>query len=188
MQFFRALANLVRLPRESGGSVLVEFAMAVPVFVGLLLGGIEVARYALAVQKLDRVAASVADLVARLDGVTTADLDDVFAAARLVAAPLDMAGRGRVIVSAIADTGTGDRVHWQRLDGGALTAASSVGVAGGFASVPGAITIPDGESIVVAEVVYAWSPLLVPWLGGERTLRQRAVHRPRLVRVLDLTP
>lgn len=161
--------------------------MAVPVFVGLLTGGVEIARYALAVQKLDRVAASVADLVTRVDAVSQADLDDVFAGARLVAAPLDMAGRGRVIVSAVADTGSGDRVLWQRGDGG-MTAASGVGLPGGLASVPGAIAIANGESLVVAEIVYAWAPLIVPWLGGERTLRQHAVHRPRLVRILDLTP
>ena len=182
------LQAIYRLSREARGSVLVEFAMAVPVFVGLLTGGVEIARYALAVQKLDRVAASVADLVARIDAVGQADLDDVFAAARLVAAPLDMAGRGRVIVSAIADTGAGDLVLWQRLDGGALAAASGVGVHGGPASVPGAIPVATGESLIVAEVVYAWSPLIVPWLGGDRTLRQRAVHRPRLVRILELTP
>ena len=58
---------LKALGRDRRGALAVEAAMAVPVLAVLLLGGVEVTRFVLLNQKLERTSATVADLVSRSD-------------------------------------------------------------------------------------------------------------------------
>ena len=56
---------LGRLKRDRRGILAVEMAIATPVVIGLLLSGIEVTRYVLLNQKIERASATMADLVSR---------------------------------------------------------------------------------------------------------------------------
>src|SRR5690606_39143569 len=108
---------LRRLARDRSGAAMIELAFAVPVLTLILLGGCEATRYVLLNQKLERAAAATADLVAQLDGITEAQLDDLFDAATEAVEPFDLAADGRIVVSSIyrmdANPAT---VAWQRLD------------------------------------------------------------------------
>lgn len=50
--------------RDSRASILVEFAIIAPILIMMLLGGVELGRFILLDQKLDRTAMTVADLIA----------------------------------------------------------------------------------------------------------------------------
>ena len=83
---------LKALGRDRRGALAVEAAMAVPVLAVLLLGGVEVTRFVLLNQKLERTSATVADLVSRSEKIYAAELPTVFAAAGFSFDPFDLAG------------------------------------------------------------------------------------------------
>ncbi|NJO36392.1 MAG: hypothetical protein HC871_00745 [Rhizobiales bacterium] len=80
------------LCREQG-NVVVEFALALPVLLLLLLASAELGRFVLLNQKIDRVAITMSDLVARAETISESDLDDIFGAAAHVAEPFDLSAR-----------------------------------------------------------------------------------------------
>jgi Flp pilus assembly protein TadG len=171
---------LLRLLRDRRGMALTELAAAAPVLMLLVLAGTEIARYSLLNQKLDRVASSMGDLVAQADTLTAAQLDQLFAASTPVAWPFDFPVSGRVIVSAVVDNGGTPRVNWQRGGGGAFAAASRVGTAGRTATLPAGMTVRAGDTLIVAEVFFGFSPVLYPAVAPAATLYHAAFFRPRL--------
>ncbi len=147
----------------------------------LMLGSAEMARFVILHQKVDRVAVTTSDLVARAETINETELDDIFDAADYVAQPFDLAGLGIVIVSAITnDDGTGATVAWQRSGGGTGTHTSQIGVEGGAAGLGADFEVREGETAIIAEVFYDFEPFLSELIVEPQTLYRRAHHRPRL--------
>lgn len=166
--------------RDRRGTILAEWALAMPVIVVILLGGFEVARFALLQQKLDRLATTVGDIVAQAETMTAAEMDRIFAATSTIMAPFAVGDRGRVIVSSImASSGQPARVLWQRGGGGTLAETSEMGAAGTNALLPAGFVVRDGESVIVAETYYDFTPMFAPVLVPARRLYHRAMFRPR---------
>jgi Flp pilus assembly protein TadG len=165
----------------ASGNAAVEFALALPVLMLLMLGSAEMARFVILHQKVDRVAVTTSDLVARAETINETELDDIFDAADYVAQPFDLAGLGIVIVSAITnDDGTGATVAWQRSGGGSGTHTSQIGVEGGVADLGADFEVREGETAIIAEVFYDFEPFLSALIVEPQTLYRRAHHRPRL--------
>lgn len=178
----RARDFLRRLAKQQEGAVLSELAMATIVLVPMILGVVEISRYALLTQKLDRVAMTVGDLVSRGENLTTAQINDIFAAVPFLIQPFEMGSRGRVIITAIENPSgaVGPRVAWRREGAGTLTASSTLGAVGANAVVPSPVVLIDNEVIVVTEVFYRFEPFLLPELLPSATVRHSFVFRPRL--------
>lgn len=164
------------------GSLAVEAAMAVPVLAVLLLGGVEVTRFVLLNQKLERTSATVADLVSRSEKIFAAELPTLFVAAGFTFDPFDLAGDGRVIVSSIYKTsGTPPRVIWQRAFG-AGGGTSAFGTQGVDAILPDGLVVRDGENVIVSETFFDFVPLFAGDVVGlleARRLSTFSVMRPR---------
>lgn len=174
-------APALRALRCRAGNVAVEFALAVPVLLLLMLGSVEMARFIILNQKLDRVATTISDLVARAETIDEAALDDIFTAAGEVAAPFDLADLGVVIVSSVTNPdGTGPEVAWQRSGGGSLSATSQIGTEGNGATLAGDFDVREGETAIISEVYFDFEPFLSELIVTPRTLYTRAHHRPRL--------
>ena len=167
------------LLRSRRGAILPEFAAAMPVLVLMLLGGMEISRYVLLHQKLDRVAASMGDLVAQAEEITAADLDNLFDAAGFVAAPFTMGANGIVVISSVGLVGTQPKVSWQRAGGGSLSASSDIGTTGAVATLPDGLSVAAGTTLIVAEVFYAYTPWILGGVTAPATLYHRAFFRPR---------
>jgi Flp pilus assembly protein TadG len=174
--------RLAALARNEEGAVLVELAAAMIVLVPVILSVVELTRYALLTQKLDRVAMTVGDLVSRGENLTPAQITDIFAAVPFLLQPFEMGAKGRVIVTGIENPvgSTPPRVVWRREGAGTLTATSTLGALNANAAVPSPIALADNEVIVVTEVFYRFEPLLLPALMPEATVRHSFVFRPRL--------
>jgi Flp pilus assembly protein TadG len=171
---------LIRLPvRNRDGGVMIEFGFAMPLLITLLLGGVELGRYVLLHQKLDRTAMTVADLVARVSSVSTSDLDTVLSAASLVMAPFDLADRGRVIISAVREDSGSPQVIWQRGGAGSLSVTSDLGVQGANATLTDDELVSTTQGIVVGETYFEYSPWFIQMIPST-TIRHVAVFRPRL--------
>ncbi|MGI9434020.1 MAG: TadE/TadG family type IV pilus assembly protein [Geminicoccaceae bacterium] len=163
------------------GNVAVEFALILPVLLLLFLASAELGRFVLLHQKVDRVAVTASDLVARAETISEAEIDDVFIAAAQVAEPFDLGGRGRVVVSSVVnEDGNGATVAWQRSGGGIFSAPSQIGTEGGIASLPTDFVVREGENAIISEVFFDFEPFLSELIVAPQTLYRRAHHRPRL--------
>lgn len=186
---------LARFRRENRGSILVETAGAIPIVVLLAMGGAEFARYVLLHQKLDRVAASVGDLIAQQETINEQQLADIFSSIDDVLAPFDLGTEGVVIVSSSAiPTGGVDcdtaEILWQRT-AGTYSASSQVGSAGGSAtypSVPGGFCVRVGETVISSEMFYQYTPFFWNDLIGTSQIYKFAVFRPRLSKLDTVLP
>jgi TadE-like protein len=178
-EFFGRLRQLAENRR---GGVLVETAFALPVLAFLLLGCIEMAQYLLVHQKLDRAAATMADLVSQPATISAAEVDQLFDAADHVLEPFDLADHGRVIVTSISrepDDPTG-MVDWQREGGGSLVAYSKIGVPGGPAEMPDGFEVREGENLIAAEIFFEYEPLFFTSLLHGGVVWHNAYRRSRL--------
>ena len=83
------------------GSVLVEFALALPVLFSLLMVCVDYFQLILMTQKVQRLSATMGDLVAQADSLSAAQLDSLFVACATIVQPFNHATSGKVIVSAV---------------------------------------------------------------------------------------
>lgn len=177
------------------GVSAVEFALTLPLFIGLMGAGIELSFVMITSMKVQRLATMTADLVAR-DGasenrLSEAQIYDILYAMDVAAKPLDVRERGRVIVSAVMgeDTnrdGTGDtnRIMWQRFDGGLTDAPRLIGCWSMTDRTDGIPRVLNaGEPLFHAQVSYAYEPMFsrafVDWLQVPRIITRTATYRGR---------
>lgn len=173
-----SLPRLRRLLADEAGGPAVEWALTLPLLGAILLGGVEVGRLIILDQKMDRVAGTIADLVAQAETLTAVEVDNLLGAAAHIATPFDLGGSGAVIVSSVTAGATGGaKVNWQRKVGG-LAQASGVGVPGTAAALP--IALAANETVIVAESYYDFRPAFYAAVVPARTMRHLALFRPRL--------
>lgn len=163
------------------GTALVEFALALPVLVLLLLASVEYSTLLLMTQKSQRLAATMADLIAQADDPLTAvQVDTLFNAAAHVMEPFDHNTDGLVILSAVTLSGGKPVVAWQRADAGHFVAASGVGQPGKTAILPAGLPLRSGEVVIVAEAFQKFDPIFTTTVMPARTIYEQAYYRPRL--------
>lgn len=173
------MPRLARFIRRREGVIAVELALAVPLLLVVLLGGVELGRLTLLNLKLEHAANGLADLVTRDDSVSTTALDAIFATIDQVVAPFEFAPRGVAFVSAVSkDEGAPPKVFWQVKGPGALDSSSRVGAEGGAATVPAEVAPADRQTVVVAELVYSYQPMFARFLSPT-LLRKQAYYKPR---------
>jgi Flp pilus assembly protein TadG len=171
---------LKRLFKDRSGNALIETAFVMPILVLIILGGVEISRYVLLNEKLDSVAASIGDLVAQAETISATDVDNLFEAAKFVIKPFSLGDNGAVMVSSVGATdGDPPTVRWRRSGGGALSVTSELGAVGANATLPAGFTVPSGDSTIVAEVFYDYTPWLLSSVTSPPRLYHRAMFRPR---------
>ena len=169
-----------RFARAEDGTSLAEFAIMVPILTTLLLGGVDVARLAVLQQKLDRAASTVGDMVSQGQTITAAQLNDIFNSVAPVIQPFPTA-RGLVIVTSVgASGGAAAAINWQRSGGGSLSATSAIGRPGQAPVLPTGFVVRDGETVIVAESFYNFTPIFLPATVLPRQIYHRSMYRPRL--------
>lgn len=85
-----------RFARARSGASAVEFAIIVPILLGLFMAAVELPRAFSTAKRLDLAASTMADLISG----TNPPLDEVFAAAQAVATPYDIGAAGIVLTAA----------------------------------------------------------------------------------------
>ncbi len=166
---------------------MLEFAFAMPVLIGLLMGGFEFARFALVNQKMERVTSFVGDFVARAEALDESDFDDYFAAAGQIGVPFDIFGDGNIIITSVTGETGGPEVLWQQVGAGAILDASQVGAPGDAAVLPTGFNVDEGEGLVISEVYFDFEPLMLASLIPARRLYYQAIYRPRNTAILAMT-
>lgn len=167
---------LRRLRRSQHGIALTEFAFALPIFVTLLFGGLEIINLVMAHMRISQIAITVADNAGRVrQGIDEADIYEVFAGADLVGGS-EFAQNGRVILSSLEpnkETGSkaGQMINWQRCHG-SLSVTPRYGtqdkgrndasLASGLGPTGGKIKAANGTAVMFVEVSYRYTPKILP--------------------------
>jgi Flp pilus assembly protein TadG len=182
------LRKLARFGRDQRGVAAMEFAILASVLTFALLGGTELSRYTLMHQKMDRVSASVSNMVAQSSTMKTVDFDNMWAAAVQVSRPFDLGGTdSKVIISFIvAETDTNYRINWQRSGAGTATQTSQLGNEGDLATMPTGVAMKQGDTIVAVEVFATYTPFVFAELVGSALVYHRSFDQPRLTDMITL--
>jgi len=181
--------------RSEAGIAYVEFALILPVLIALFMGSVEVTRYILVTQKTQKVAMTVADVVAQAQTISTADLANIVLAGSQIMQPYTFGASGYIIISSVTQTGTQTasnppKISWQYTGGGSMNPApaSRIGVTGGAAILPNNIPLNSGDNIIVTEVYYNYTPLLVTnGIVGNNLIYQTGLYKPRLASLSALS-
>ena len=194
----RLTGMLACLARSQSGTSAVEFALIVPVIIGLGMTGSEVAYLASAQLQVSQIAVSVADNASRLGQtdntavtptIGESDVNSVLFGAMKQGGALNLQANGRVILSSLElDVPTGKQyLHWQRCSG-SLTQASRYGIQGtgltgaalaGVGNGSGQVTAPSGSAVMVAEVYYQYQGLFGNYFVNTPIIRQEAAFLNR---------
>jgi hypothetical protein len=191
--------------REKSGIAMTEFAICLPALCVLIMGGLELGNTTLAYMRVHNIAIKTADNAARVRiSIDEADINEIFAGAKLMGAPIDFAQNGRIILSSIEpvmNTATPPQVvnqylRWQRCTGANAansthgaegTGATGTAQAAGY-GVPGGarITAAAKTAVMLVEVVYTYQPLVSNRWFGSRTIKsvQTITVRERTDQVL----
>lgn len=177
-----------RLLRETRGVSALEFALIAPVLIALAIGTIEFGRLIMLSFKLQNGSFILADLAARDRTLSEGQLANIFLAIDKVIEPFEFAASGTAIVTSVTGNAVDTPIiNWQREGSGALPETSAIGAPGEEADLPATLTLTSGETVIVAEVFYAFEPIF--GLTAEpRTLYRVAYFKPRLGTLDTLLP
>jgi len=180
------------------GASVIEFAIILPVLALFLIGTVELSRFALLHQKVDKTANAMADFLTQGCSVRFADMDGFASTAAQIMRPFAFSGTIIFSTASFRDTGiepcSGTNVtciNWQYRPIG--TESSQIGSVGGNATYPGNYTVLPGQIAAAAEVSYNYEPLiagtdiLIPSLAPQ-ILYKIAIYKPRQVGCLVNPP
>ena len=167
-----------RWARSERGSAAAEFALIAPVLLTLMLGALEIIDLYRAHSKATLASNAVADLVSRTSAMDNTERDLIFAAANAV---LDIYGTGvdvEMVVTSIERDGTDYTVCWSEANGHgtARTAGDAFDI-----DAEGTPPIRDGESIILAEVGFTYTPRITDLMVSDMRFDRFAFRSPRYV-------
>jgi hypothetical protein len=161
--------------RNERGVAFMEFALAFPILLVTVAGGIEVTNLAIIHTKLNHIAETAADNAARVrTQIDESDVAEIFSGVGLVGQSIDFQNKGRVVLSSVQDNGLtganeGQWIRWQRCYG-SYGAASRYGVEGagrtnsslaaGVGPAGRKIAASPGTAIMFAEITYQYDPMI----------------------------
>jgi Flp pilus assembly protein TadG len=184
----RKLAGFLRRLRAAKrGVAYIEFAYSMPVIMGMGLYGIEGANLAMTHMRMSQVALGVADNASRIGQDTMlatlqfreVDVLDTFFAAGYQAGTMDIAKRGRIILSSLENNAQGrPYIHWQRCMG-ELSYASTYGKRGdvmvdGMGPSGSKVKPAPLNAVMFVELAYDYEPIVSDKLLGKPRLKYTA--------------
>ena len=135
---------IARFAKAERGLAFIEFALVAPFIMLILFGGIELTRYMLIVQKVDKTAYAMADLVAQYTPATAARRNGeisvnemnnvVFRQFPALMAPHDAMNSGSIIVSSIRRERDTIRIKWQIATPGGYSDAQTTSIVSGLSA------------------------------------------------------
>jgi Flp pilus assembly protein TadG len=149
----RAAAATHAFGRAEGGASAIEFAFIAPVLVILFIAAIEIPRAIATNNRLAQATIAMADLASKND---YADINDVFAAAQVVAAPYSLAGTGIVLTAGGVYQVGNDFVA--RVCS-SVQSGDKARIVGSDIGPPPAGTASKGDRFVMAETRLSYRPL-----------------------------
>ena len=162
------------------GTAAVEFALALPVLLVIILGGYQMAEATSAYRKTTLTARTVADLTTQYTTMTSDDVSTVLNASAQVMAPFDTSSLVIVLTEYSTSVAGVSTVTWSKsLNGTPL-------VAGTVAVLPASVA-QVGTSIVLSQVTYSFMPVIAYKLTGPFKISSQLFMNPRSVQSIPYT-
>lgn len=151
-----------RLRAAEDGATAVEFAFVTPLLMLLFMGAIEIPRAVATQNRLAQATTAMADLISRQDQTR---IEDVFAAAQVVAAPYNLAGVG-IVLTAGGVYQSGDSFVAKVCS--SVQQRDAAREVGSVIGAPPSGTASKGDRFVMAETRLTYRPLFsfFPVLNG----------------------
>jgi len=183
-KLFKKIAENLKSRQE--GVAMIEFALAAPVLVGLLLSSIDITSYLVAHQRVSRASYTMSNLLTQMDkGLSESQISDMMLALDEVSKPFSISEDGVATMTAVIgkDDGAGGleySVAWQRCYG-PNTHSNRFGDTGSTVDetdIPASTIVTDGQILVVTEVDYTFTPML-GFLPLDGQIQYESSFRPR---------
>jgi Flp pilus assembly protein TadG len=181
--------RLKALTTCQSGLAFLEFALLLPFLVLLLVGTLEIGRFALVNMKLDKAVYALADFVTQGVEPTRAELDEYSQSANQIIKPFNFSGTIIFTSVYLRDLGAPPCegflvpcVAWQYRAVG--TDLSRVGTPGGNATLPNFFELTEGQNVILAELFADYTPMLditgnlIPSLAPQKIYKV-AMYKPR---------
>ncbi len=181
MKFGGTAKFMAGFARAQSGLAAVEFGLILPVLMTLFYGTIEVSRFVLITQKVEKLAHSVADVTSQEEVATKTVLDQVMSASTDIMNPYSMTNNGKIYITSVyrAPSTTNASVLWRYQSGSLASVASKLGTVGSTPTMPASFTFDERENVIAAEVYYQFSPLISTKFFGTTTIYRAAFYKPR---------
>ena len=180
-----ALRRLRTLIADTSAVAYVEFALTLPVFMSMALGGAEIANFVTTKMRVSQLALHIADHSARIGSgtplaakqISELQINDALTGAGVQAGNLGLFSNGRVIISSLEPVAGFDpddplyEIGWQRCRG-VKDHESTYGDDGdtdlaGMGPAGRQITAPEGGATMFVEIYYEYQPLISARLAPE---------------------
>lgn len=173
---------LRNLRRNQRGAAAVEAALMFPVLMTLFIGCTEVTFKIWSTQKAEKLAVTLADVVAQSQTVSKEDMEYMVKAADNIMDPFDFGEDGVIFISSVyvAQGQTTPKVNWQCKMAGSFVALSKIGLVSQDANLPDDLTLAERDNVIVAEIYYKYKPIAPGIMFDESIVYRRAFFKPRL--------
>jgi len=187
----RATQAQGRLRTNSDGMAATEFAVIAPILVSLFIGIVEVSYGYMLDSRVQQVAGSMADLVARAETqIAPDDISDMMRAGSYIFAPFDQDAASITVrqVNSSPTNPSWTKQAWSCTFTGSDSSLNCACSNSDFTVPPNLVNAND--SVVVGEVLYDYKPILFDYFlhrvlgsisdgSGGYNLRQSAYRKPR---------
>lgn len=165
------------LKANTSGLALIEFSMILPILLLMATSGLELVNYVVTIKRIGEISGTLADNASRMGDqnaiankpISESEINDLFVGADLQGNGLEIATRGRIIISSLQrnDDG-GQTIAWQRCFG-ALDVDSAYGEEGegaegtsfaGMGPTGSEITAAEGTAVMVVEFQYQYEQVI----------------------------
>ena len=170
------------LLKNDVGMAMVEFALMLPVLMTFFYGCIELTRYILIAQKVEKFAYTVADVGSQNKTLSIADITGLLEASGEIMKPFSFGNNGRVFITSLyrPDGAANAKVNWRYSSSSTLGVSSKFGAIDAIPTMPGTFTFDNKENVIAAEVYYQFAPILTSQFFGTTTIYRAAFYKPRL--------
>jgi Flp pilus assembly protein TadG len=165
-----------RLGMDERGVAAVEFAFIVPIMATLFIGSVELSQAITVDRRVTQAAHSTADLVTRTDRLCNTDAGDMMLVIEQLLKPYNSAPLAMSIVSVRADPDNPSTttVDWSFSHNGGTTYSQ-----GASYPLPAGM-LTGGQTVVVAEARYAYTPLVFNrFTGSTLSFTEKSYLKPR---------
>ena len=183
-----------RLRGDTSGLALLEFALSLPLFLGLGMFGVEVAWFAVTSMNVSQISLTIADNAARMGqtGSSSAtktiyrsDINSIFAGAAKQGENIDLLQNGRIVLSSLETLGASGKqtIRWQRCKGmkhyNSAYGPESTNEASNKSFVgmgpPGReIRAPKDDAVMYVEIFYEYQGLFGDMFLPNKVIKQEA--------------
>ncbi len=180
---FKFAKKAQQLQLNEKGVAAVEFALILPIMLTLYIGTAEAGRAIEYNKRAAVAAATMGDLVARIDGsVTIAQIDDYFQAAKITLTPYPIVNLKQVITSVYVDEDGDTNVEWSRGKNGGVAYSN-----GDSFSLPDNIKdISENGYVIVSETSLTYEPITNYIFSSGFTFDKVYYHLPRFGEEIEL--